>query len=73
MTQPRFKAGDRVKAPDYDRSERPFNRIGAGVVEKTKRVRNCESGFMVSLRDRNGHPRTLDQNWLEHEQPTLSI
>lgn len=63
MAEPKFKIGDEVVCPNYDKSERPINRVGRAKVEKVFKNAHSESGVVIRARSENGWPIDLDQNW----------
>lgn len=72
MADQKFRVGDKVKCPEYDRTERPPNRVGDAVVVRVEGGGGaetraaCESGWLVTIKSEKGWTVTLDQNWLEH-------
>lgn len=61
--------GDTVSLRRWDKYEPPRRRLGECVVISTEQVRNCESGIMVTVRNKKGWETTLDSNWLELSTP----
>lgn len=64
------QVGDAVSLDRWDKTERPVNRMGNCTVTKVERVRNCESGWMVTVENPQGRTITLDSNWLRGLRPT---
>lgn len=63
MSEPKYKAGDRVSLARWDESEPPYKRMGVCEVAGVE-SRQCESGWMVTVKAKDGRTKTLDQNWL---------
>ncbi len=66
MSTCKYNVGDEVDMKPWDRSERPVNRMGVCIVVRTERVRNCESGWMITVRSLDRRDRAemrVDSNW----------
>lgn len=63
MSEAKYKAGDRVSLAQWDLSEPPYKRLGICQVIQAE-ARQCESGWMITVKAVDGRTKTLDQNWL---------
>lgn len=60
-----YSQGDKASVEQWDSSLPPNKRLGSPAeVLFTEKVRNCESGIMVTVRGANGATLRLDSNWL---------
>jgi hypothetical protein len=61
-----YSQGDKVSVEQWDADQPPNKRLGSPAeVLMTEKVRNCESGIMVTIRGANkGVEMRLDSNWL---------
>lgn len=61
-----YSQGDKVSVELWDSSLPPNKRLGSPAeVMLTEKVRNCESGIMVTVKGANaGAVLRLDSNWL---------
>lgn len=63
MAEPKFKIGDEVVCPNYDKFERPINRVGRARVEAIFKIKVSESGIIIRSRSEKGWLIELDQAW----------
>ncbi len=59
-----LQIGDRVSLERWDGHERPGKRLGECVVTLIYRAQ-CETGWMVEIKCKDGRSMPLDRNWLK--------
>ena len=69
MSQCHFRHGEAVDPAEWNKHERPANKLVEPViVTGIEAVRNCQSGWMITVSDVRAKTVRLDQEWLKKIQ-----